>query len=633
MITEDAPTIRVQAGPGTGKTFGLRKRVLRLLHPSGLGADAGRVLVCSFNRVIAEDLKREIAQELAPHELPLPRVSTVHSLCASMLGGTPRLLLPHEQEPMMYDVRRKHPALSAQYEHKQAKALRALRSHEAGLEDHPGLVNAVNEWLADHGASLIGDVTREVDQRLTNGDFDTGQYDHVIVDEFQDLTESEASILVQLCAEDGTLVVLGDRKQSIYAFRGNDERGLDALPDLVSDPIADRPMDECQRCPEEVVFVANAMMELEGDPLVPVRGPGGQIHQVHHDSPADEASAMAKEIIRVAQAAPEDTHLVLVTRRRWGYDLRNAIREAEPGFEVQTAFSEDVLETWGAREAFVLLEIHAAPDPVAIRDWIGYQEPEAGKKFKAPDRNAAVYSALRAEFGPLTKDRAVELAARPVNELTGSGRKKVKQRLERLKSLLIELEAIEDAQHVVDWIFDPDRWVDYEGAHADLAGEDIRRLHAEATKLLGEGLDLGEIAPRLRYRIATREPLGTEQEARVRIVTLWGAKGLTADYVYLVGLVDEALPGPHDPDSTGLTAGEHEAEQRRLLYVSLTRAKKSLVLSRPKRISRGDALALGLAVPTFGWTVSLHRTRFLAPLPAGLLPVSVAYSAWEGVAA
>lgn len=55
LINDDAPIIRVEAGPGTGKTFGLCRRVLRLLHPDGLGTSGEKVAVVAFNRVIAKE--------------------------------------------------------------------------------------------------------------------------------------------------------------------------------------------------------------------------------------------------------------------------------------------------------------------------------------------------------------------------------------------------------------------------------------------------------------------------------------------------------------------------------------------------------------------------------------------------
>jgi len=69
IINSDDPVIRVEAGPGTGKTFGLVRRVQRLLHPDGLNVDGQDILVVAFNRVIAQQLQDDIKKCLAssPH--------------------------------------------------------------------------------------------------------------------------------------------------------------------------------------------------------------------------------------------------------------------------------------------------------------------------------------------------------------------------------------------------------------------------------------------------------------------------------------------------------------------------------------------------------------------------------------
>lgn len=636
LIAREAPVIRVQAGPGTGKTFGLRKRVLRLLHPRGLGADPARVLVCSFNRVIASDLRNEIAAELAPHGLGSPKVTTVHSLCAALVGGTTRLLLPHEEEAMVYDLREEYPQINEQYDRKQTVALRALREHDSGSDDHPALAQAVRGWLVDHAAGLIGDVTRTASNALRQGDLDGTDFDHVIVDEFQDLTQSEADVLVRLRSPGGSFVALGDAKQSIYAFRGNNAQGLDALPDLVQEEVADSPMNECQRCPPEIVALANAVMALEGDPLVAARPAGGQIHIVHASTPSSECSGLASEIARVWRLKPDERHLVLVTRRQWGYDLRDAIRAVDPGAPVETSFSEDVLETWAAREAFIFFELLADPDPVAARDWVAYRNPTASQSFKAPSRNAGAYLKLKERVGVLTVPLIVELAGALSSDFAGSGKKNLHGRLHRFRTLEALVPNDPTVTELIDYVFDSARWVAEDDPRSELATDDIGRLNREAKKI---ALSLEEptatlVLSALRYQIATREPLGREDDTPegIRIVTLWGAKGLTADYVYVMGLADEALPGESDPDSTGLTESAHLDEQRRLLYVSLTRAKKALVLSRPKKVKKGSVAGLGLRpTASWGWWQNLTSCRFLKDLPTDSLPVSVDVEAWEGL--
>jgi superfamily I DNA/RNA helicase len=189
------------------------------------------------------------------------------------------------------------------------------------------------------------------------------------------------------------------------------------------------------------------------------------------------------------------------------------------------------------------------------------------------------------------------------------------------------------AEEIVDSVFEPSRWVDAGDPRVELASLDMERLRTEAQRLLKETpLTISKLVPALRYRIATREPLGEPDHADIKIVTLWGAKGLTSDYVYLMGLVQEALPGKYDEESTGLTRSEWLDEQRRLLYVSLTRAKKALVMSRPLKSRKGDIQSLNLEMPPgrSNWR-ELHLTEFLSDLPKGLLPGALDGTAWKGL--
>jgi DNA helicase-2/ATP-dependent DNA helicase PcrA len=638
LINDDPPTLRVPAGPGTGKTFGLRKRVLRLLHPEGLGLSPDRVLVCAFNRVIRDDLRAAIDAELEPYGIESPAVMTIHGLAAELAGRGSRFLLPQEVEAMMYDVREAHPNIAARYANRHSQLMRALREHEAGLGVHTAVATAVQGWLTAHGAALVSALPRVVETRIRGGAFAAIRFDHVIIDEFQDLTETEARLALALRANGGRVVALGDKKQSIYAFRGNEGQGLDALPEYVEGEVIDLVMSECQRCPNEIVDLSNEVMAIYDEPLDPVRGPGGQIHQVVCGTPGGEHRRMAQEIVRVYRERREAEHLVLVTRRKWGYDLRNAIREVDGSLHARTVFSEDILETWPAREAFLLLSIIGDPrDAVTLRDWISYCEPDPeGKKWKAAQRNAGAYAGLRATHGVLSLENALGIAELEMRQLSGAGRGNVIKRARRLKALLGECPKTEDPRAVVGYVLDSPRWVTSEAAAGGLAAEDIMRLRREVERILDDGreqLTLKDVVERLRYRIATREPLGEDEEPGIKIVTLWGAKGLTADHVYVVGLCDEAVPGPFDPDLTGLTPEEHELEQLRLLYVSLTRAKTSLVISRPRKVRRGEVLALGLDRRSAGnqhWQ-DLSQSRFVSLVSRGVIPDAVDGDSWRGI--
>src|ERR1700756_5282361 len=139
LINVDAGTIRVEAGPGTGKTFGLVRRVQRILHPDGLAVPGGDVLIVAFNRVIAKALKNEIAEllETSPHDGESV-IRTVHPLCLEVIGTQPRLLLDHEREAILYDVLAEFPSLRAKYK-KCKNAEQPLLYHEANHQFHPAL--------------------------------------------------------------------------------------------------------------------------------------------------------------------------------------------------------------------------------------------------------------------------------------------------------------------------------------------------------------------------------------------------------------------------------------------------------------------------------------------------------------
>jgi DNA helicase-2/ATP-dependent DNA helicase PcrA len=116
------------------------------------------------------------------------------------------------------------------------------------------------------------------------------------------------------------------------------------------------------------------------------------------------------------------------------------------------------------------------------------------------------------------------------------------------------------------------------------AAEDLRELRAAALALAEEeGATLSSLLGRLAYRIATRAPLSdAEDDPRVSIMTLHSAKGLEADAIVLAGLADQIIPG--------LSQGDERAEQRRLLYVAITRARDELVLSWAQSVLYADAM-------------------------------------------
>jgi superfamily I DNA/RNA helicase len=643
LINLDAPAIRCVAGPGSGKTFGLVRRVERILHPAGLGVDGRRVLVVAFNRVIARQLREDISARLTTFECPhQPVIRTIHALCVQVIGEDLRMLLPHEVEAMIYDLLHEYPDVAALYEGFD-DAAQALRDHDAGHAEHMPLWQAAQQWLVRHKAHLVGDLPRLLLERLKGGDFPEQVYDYVIVDEFQDLTAGEQELMFRLRRPGGQLVALGDPRQSIYKFRGNDSQGLSKIETLAGSAPLDVPIIECQRCPEPIVRAANQLMALSGvDAMVPVSTTAANIHVVTWTTPEAEAAGMATAIVNNIHAHPEDRHLAMVTRRQFGYLLRDSIAVLDPNLRVELGFSEGLLESWAAREAFLLFCLLVDPDPATWRSWLGYRNSQTGAQYNAPTRNADAYLRLLKDAADTITAATIEaLAAEPRTKPRGGGGATIWDRAIRFLALRESLKgAIPDPQAFINSVFDPGRWLSpqYEEHRIPGARKDLHLLCEKALLLLrqeqertaaGEPLQqLQAVVEGLRHQIATNEPLAASEQANLQVTTLWGAKGVTAEHVYILGACREAMPGERRDEYPG-TDAEYRDEQRRLFYVSITRAKRTLVVSRALQVNRGMAMQLGLTVSAGGHTAVLGMSPFLHEI-MGILPAAVQGAAWNG---
>src|SRR5262245_28225142 len=338
LINSDAETIRCVAGPGRGKTFGLGRRVERILHPEGLAVDGREVLIVAFNRVIARQLRDDIAARLATFEhIHSPVIRTIHALCVEVIGEDLRMLLPHEVDAMIYDVLHLYPAVAKLYDDFH-DARQALRDHEAGHKIHDELWQGAGQWLIRHKAHLVSELPHRLLARLKGGDFPEQGYNFVIVDEFQDLTAAEQELMFRLRHPGGQVVALGDPRQSIYTFRGNDQKGLAKVEAHLpgGHSVTDISITECQRCPKLIVVAANKLMALSGvEEMVPVSDTTANLHLVTWNTPNAEAIGMAAAIVKNIQSNPGDRHLVMVTRRRFGYWLRDEIAELNPQLRIE----------------------------------------------------------------------------------------------------------------------------------------------------------------------------------------------------------------------------------------------------------------------------------------------------------
>ena len=259
--------VLVLAGPGAGKTFCLIERVRALVER--YGADPGRICAITFTNKAAEEIAARLHRELGVSSERVHR-GTIHSLCAEVLRehgeriGIPRGFGIADEDtqdvvlqrlgvavykrrlwllnqfgrhrlqgtPLEPDVR----ALCDRY-------LEMLRTKR--LVDFDDLV-----LLADALFSAEPAVARQIAER----------WDHVLVDEFQDLNAPQYRIVRRLVDAHRSVFAVGDDEQSIFSWTGADPRVLDHFRNdfAVADPIA---LDENHRCSRAIFGVARRLVE------------------------------------------------------------------------------------------------------------------------------------------------------------------------------------------------------------------------------------------------------------------------------------------------------------------------------------------------------------------------------------
>ena len=574
--TQNSP-LCVVAGPGTGKTFALMRRLTRLIEVEQ--ADPSRILACTFTRTAAQDITRAVAN-LGVEGTDDIVTQTVHGLCFSMLsnqdvlaatGRVPRPLLGFEERFLLQDL--SNAGLGGVRDC--GKKLRAFSAAWARLQhEQPGWPQDAADqryqavllaWLKFHRAILIGELIPEGIKYLRSNaqsPYRTA-FDHVLVDEYQDLNKAEQQLIEFLA--NGSLVVIGDEDQSIYSFKHAHPEGIVEFPQT-HPQTEEAGLDECRRCPHRVVAMANALIQnnvtRSNRQLRPFPGnPAGEIFAVQWTSMEEEANGIARFIKARADAGSliPGNVLILAPRREFGYLVRDELIGL--GVSAHSFFREQLLDgdpkdlnESKAQQALALLILLSNPDDrVALRCWCGF-----GNNSLAD----GAWARLRAhcEASGDTPWQALEKLI--AGTLTLPHTRYLVARFTVLKAEIARRSALR-GQALLD-------------AALPSAEEWAAPLAEIANDIEDENYDAEDLADAIRRNVSQPEmPTNVDY---VRVMSLHKSKGLTSDLVVVCGCLDGLIPHVNE-DGTPEEQQRAVEEQRRLFYVAVTRTKKTLVLS------------------------------------------------------
>ena len=599
----DGPLL-VLAGAGSGKTGVITRKIAYLIKR---GYAAHRVIAVTFTNKAAREMKQRASRLVNAQDAKALTVSTFHSLGLSMireehetLGYKSRFSIfdAEDVDKMLSDLvgrdgdqrKETRAAISAW---KSALVAPAQAVAEATGKDVP-MARAYAEYqrrLKAYNAVDFDDLLSVPVQLLRDDPAARerwqNRYRYLLVDEYQDTNAAQYEMMRLLAGVRAAFTVVGDDDQSIYAWRG-------ARPGNIADLSRDFPhlkvikLEQNYRSVGNVLSAANKLIGQSSQrayekTLWSAMGAGDRVRVLSGPDEAGEAERVATEIsahkLRTSNAYGD--YAVLYRGNFQSRSFEKALRERNVPYRVS-----------GGRSFFERSE---------ILDLVTYL-----KLLVNPDDDAAflrIINLPRRELGPATLEalaryagtrhislfdaaRGVGLAGGVVGERPG---RRLAEFVDWAKQLAMAGESTPPRELVNQLMVDIDYrdWLRDTSANTRAAKKRLENVDEFLSWLghIGEADDgtptpLADVVRRLSLLDFANQS-EKDIENQVHLLTLHAAKGLEFDHVYLAGMEEGLLPHHACLDD------ERIEEERRLLYVGITRARKSLALTYARKRRRG----------------------------------------------
>jgi DNA helicase II / ATP-dependent DNA helicase PcrA len=625
LASTDSQTIRAVAGPGSGKSFAIKRRVARLLENN---VPPEQILAITFTRTAAQDLKREI------YSLGIPGADEVHSrtlhshalkilIQAEVLARTgrkPRMVIEHEIAPTLRDLEKD---IYQGLKEKKILLDSYLAAWACLQSDTPGFVKEkvqeafekdLIQWLTEHNGLLVGEVIPVAIEYLRNNpaSSEIGKYADILVDEYQDLNKSEQEF-IRLIRGNSNIVIVGDDDQSIYGFKFAHPEGIQEI-DKLHGKFEDIQFSECRRCPKQVTVMASELILKNPNrtlgKLVPhEKNQDGLVQIVQWKTYEEEIAALTKIItteLAKGEISPQDV-LVLAPRRRIGYLLRDNLLAA--GLPVKSYFRESAIAKDQVRRAYSLLNLLSNPsDTISLRYLIGFGSADFRKaqyqKLKeiANEKHLSQLATLNEILKGKIEDKGlktiVEEFRKVQAEITNIRKEILNNPADAFQTLFIKTDEDEIEFYELNQIYK--KSVEEVGIEILADQNEFDNWFNEVFKNLQETIAL---------------PDSPDNIDHIRIMSLHSSKGLSGKLVILCSMIDHLMP--FIPDGLTPEQIEHNVqEQRRLFYVAITRCKASdnypgrLIISSFLSIFGLNAVRMGIPASPKSY-LKVASTRFL----------------------
>jgi DNA helicase II / ATP-dependent DNA helicase PcrA len=638
----------ILAGPGSGKTRVIVHRVAHMLEVDNV--DPSRVLAVTFTNKAARELRERLESLVGPQVQRGLAVGTFHSICARWLrrdikhlGRDPGFAIYDDNDQvdlvkqilkeLEIDEKRTSPrSVLGAISHAKSEVIDAdayTRDAQGQWQETVARVyKRYNAMLERNHALDFDDLLvvtvqlfREVPEILG---FYQRRFQYVMVDEFQDTNIAQYEIVKLLTKESRNLCVVGDEDQSIYSWRSADIRNIlnfeKDFPDLKVVVL-----EQNYRSSSTILKVARAVIAVnelrkdknlwtDNDKGVPVT-----VHEAYNEQ--DEALYVLREIERLhkSQHVPLNAFGILYRTNAQSRAMEDAFVRA--GMPYRLIGGIRFYERKEVKDVLAYLRLIQNPfDAISLQRVINLPPRGIGQKTVqellrwSNSLGISAYDALISVANLRTDDTADPVAAQSPfgvrgRELFGA----FADIVEPIRADLAQSSVLD----VLDTILERSGYARY----VQDGTEEGEERWANVQELRNKAQNYDELASENALS-AFLEDVSLVQDVdqiddnpsdAVTLITLHAAKGLEFPTVFLIGVEEGILPHQRSIDDP-----KQLEEERRLFYVGITRAMRSLYLVRAFRRT------------TYGTSSVNTPSRFLLDVPPGLVMVTHAPGAGRG---
>lgn len=575
----DGPLL-IFAGAGSGKT---RVIVHRVAHLISQGVDADRILCLTFTNKAAGEMKERLKGLLRHHDIPV-WAGTFHSFGAWMLRrearriGYPAAFAIYDEADQRSLIGRCLKELNIERERGREgrlawliniskDTLRPIDEIPFDLHIDPAPVIALYEQKKREAAAFdFADLIVMPGQMLESmpdlRDAYHARFTHILVDEYQDTNMAQYRLLMQLVGPSRNICVVGDDDQSIYGWRGADVGNIlrfrDDFPD--TEVVI---LEQNYRSTEDILKAASSLIANNRyrapKTLRSTCGPGSDVSVVEMRDDLEEARQIACHISRLIDAGVSPSEIAVFYRVN---ALSRVLEEAFVRLSIPYAVYGGIrfYERREIKDLLAYLRVIANPaDEEALVRIINLPARGIG------ERSLDILRAFARDQGVPTR-AALEQALR-AKAVKGTAAKGVSAFLSVMEDLM-KIAARADVSEVLSALVERVGYRDHLLQEVD--GQD-RLLNVRELIASAEGVT--DLAGYLQEKalLTSMDAVGGET---VSVMTLHMSKGLEFDYVFIAGCEEGLLP-----HSRSFDEAMNLEEERRLMYVGITRARRQVVLS------------------------------------------------------